>query len=48
MKTIKFTVTVPPELKLQIVQRAEQENRNVSNMVVVLLTEALKTKPPKV
>jgi hypothetical protein len=42
--TIKFTVTIPPELKERIRQQAEKESRNVSNMTVVLLTEALKKK----
>lgn len=41
MKTEKFTVTLPADLKQQVKNRAEHEHRNVSNMTMVLLLEAL-------
>ena len=44
MKTEKFTVTLPADLKEMVKRQAEKENRNVSNMTVVLLREALKNK----
>ncbi len=42
MKTEKMTVTVPKDLKQKLKDRAEKENRNFSNMVTVLLSEAVK------
>jgi predicted transcriptional regulator len=44
MKTEKFTVTLPADLKNKIKELADKEQRNVSNMTMVLLTEALKNK----
>lgn len=44
MKTEKFTVTLPQDLKKQVIELAKQESRNVSNMTAVLLAEALKNK----
>jgi len=44
MKTEKFTVTLPADLKAKVREQALKENRNVSNMTTVLLTEALKNK----
>jgi len=44
MKTEKFTVTLPADLKAKVREMAIKENRNVSNMTTVLLTKALKNK----
>ena len=44
MRTEKFTVTLPADLKRQIKELAQKENRNVSNMATVLLREAIKNK----
>jgi predicted transcriptional regulator len=41
MKTEKFTVTLPSDLKQKIKELADREQRNVSNMTMVLLTKAL-------
>lgn len=43
-KSEVFTVSLPPGLKDQIKQLADKENRNLSNMTVTLLQEALKNK----
>lgn len=44
MKTEIFTVTLPADLKAKVKELAKQENRNVSNMTVVLLLEGMKNK----
>lgn len=44
MHTEKFTVTLPADLKEKVKELAKQENRNVSNMTVVLLLEGIKNK----
>lgn len=36
-----LTVSLPPELREQVKQQAQAENRNLSNMVTVLLKEAM-------
>lgn len=41
-KTVKMTVTVPASLLEATKRRAEIEQRNLSNMVTVLLTEGMK------
>lgn len=44
MTTEKFTVTLPKDLAKQVRELAQKESRNVSNMTVYLLKEAIKNK----
>jgi hypothetical protein len=45
MKTkMLMTVSIPIELRKLLVDRAEKENRNLSNMVTFLLEKELKGK----
>ncbi len=41
-KTEALTVTVPVELKKQILALAEKDGRNLSNMVTVLIQKGMK------
>jgi len=43
-KTAVLTVTVPVELRRDLEKIAAKDQRNLSNMVTVLLQEALKAK----
>jgi flagellar hook assembly protein FlgD len=43
-KTVKMNVTVPGSLRDLLEKRACQESRTLSNMVTVLLREAMKNK----
>ena len=40
--TVKMTVTVPGSLRVALEKQAEVEGRTLSNMVTVLLKEAIK------
>ena len=40
----RISVTVPPEIIKKVKDQADRENRNFSNMVAVLLKEALAKK----
>lgn len=44
MKTEALSITLPVDLKAKVQELAKQEKRNVSNMIAVLIEEALKNK----
>ena len=44
MKKVVFSVSLPSDLAKQVRELAEKENRNVSNMTMVLLQKAIKNK----
>lgn len=37
-------ITIPPEILAELKKKAEQENRNLSNMTTVLIERGLKIK----
>lgn len=41
----RTTVRIPDEVYSQLVERAKREQRTVSNLIVLLLTEGLKREP---
>lgn len=44
MKTEALSITLPVDLKIKVQELAKQESRNMSNMIAVLLEEAIKKK----
>ena len=43
-KRERFQMVVPPDLLAEVRQAAAQENRSISNMLVVLVREALRAR----
>lgn len=38
----RASIRIPDELYIQLVERAKKEQRSVSNLIIALLTQALK------